>query len=130
MELPTTVSSLLRSPNGLPPLKCFESYYFSRNINRLRMGAGVVVLSGVSVKMVSNGLRKEPGSICCKHGPSCLKNRRKEYRKVFASRSEVWTRMGRRERRCTTEATFYSFINIPTIKPRRFYALQCGFSGG
>ena len=55
MELPTTVSSLLRSPNGLPPLKCFESYYFSRNINRLRMGANVVVSSGVSVKMVSNG---------------------------------------------------------------------------
>ena len=118
MELPTTVSSLLRSPNGLPPLKCFESYYFSRNINRPRMGAGVVVPLGVSMKMVSNGLRKEPGSICCKLGPGFLKSHCKEDRKVFASRSEVWTRMGRRERRCTTEATFYSFINIPTIKPK------------
>ena len=130
MELPTIVSSLLRSPNGLPPLKCFESYYFSRNINRMRMGAGVVVPSGVSMKMVSNGLRKEPGLICCKLGPGCLKNRCKEDRNVFAFRSEVWTMMGRRERRCTTEATFYSFINIPNINLRRFYALQCGFSGG
>ncbi|XP_034684300.1 uncharacterized protein LOC117913433 isoform X2 [Vitis riparia] len=55
MELPTSVSSLLRSPNSLPPFKCFESYSSSRNINRLRMGRRGVVPSSASVKMVSNG---------------------------------------------------------------------------
>lgn len=55
MELPTTVSSLLRSPNGLPPFKCLEAYSFSRNIYRLRVGGGGVVRKGASVKMVFNG---------------------------------------------------------------------------